>query len=177
MTCADNCSSCSHDRAAVVATALADWSVGVAVAKGVTGLPHGSLPSPAPRSPACPPRGPFRTTNQIQMHIPNNRRAHSRAVDEIMVDCTLHADGSRAPRHRHLFASPSETPCGAVGRTRDGSLVGIPRAEFRRDRPDTLHSLVRRAPGSSVAKGGRRDSGKGRSGATRATSSSACDDM
>lgn len=82
MTCADNCSSYSHDRAAVVAAALAGCSVGVAVAKGVTSPPLDHPPQSS--YPPC-------TTNQIQMHIPNNHCTHSRAVDEIMVDCTLHA--------------------------------------------------------------------------------------
>lgn len=46
MTCADNCSSYSHDRAAVVAAALAGCSVGVAVAKGVTSPPLDHPPNP-----------------------------------------------------------------------------------------------------------------------------------
>lgn len=72
MTCADNCSSYSHDRAAMVAAAalagLAGWLFGWGCCgKGC----HQS----SPRSP--PPRLLFllRTTNQIQMHIPNNRCA------------------------------------------------------------------------------------------------------
>lgn len=89
MTCADNCSSYSHDRAAVVAAAaaLAGWLAGWLFGWGCCGKGcHQSSPRPPPRSsshPSC-------TTNQIQMHIPNNRCTHSRAVDEIMVDCTLH---------------------------------------------------------------------------------------
>lgn len=118
---------------------------------------HQSSPRPPPRSSSshlpC-------TTNQIQMHIPNNRCTHSRAVDEIMVDCTLHAAvvhtaspmsplarslfllllvfsvrkirASRASRFSRLFAVPR----GAVIRLSWSEIYQLPigRAEVKIDR-------------------------------------------
>lgn len=110
MTCADNCSSCSHDRAAVVATALAGLSgrLGLLWQRVSPVYPSATPPPPSPI--------PLGTTNQIQMHIPNNRCTHSRAVDEIMVDCTLHTGAMRrgaaasvslgVPRNRSYERSP-----------------------------------------------------------------------
>jgi len=115
MTCADNCSSCSHGRAAVAAASgglrTVGWGCG---GKGC----HRSYP-PA-RYPAVLP---FCTTNQIQMHIPSSQRAHSRAVDEIMVDCTLRTGAARARARERSTPSAnrptkwnlkvSEKPCGS----------------------------------------------------------------
>lgn len=106
MTCADNCSSCSHDRAAVAAAASerASERAVVLVATGRTGLGlRWQRVSPVrPSRPRYPAVLPFCTTNQIQMHIPSSQRTHTRTVDEIMVDCTLH--------RRDALARASATP-------------------------------------------------------------------
>lgn len=100
MTCADNCSSYSHDRAAMVAAAalagLAGWLFGWGCCgKGC----HQS----SPRSP--PPHLLFllRTTNQIQMHIPNNRCAQRVVPLMKLWSTALCTPPSFTSRHRPIY--------------------------------------------------------------------------
>jgi len=87
MTCADNCSSCSHDCTVVAAASerASGWGCG---GKGCHRSTLPPLPTYLPTY--LYPSFPFAPLIKFKC-IYLAASAHTRAVDEIMVDCTLHS--------------------------------------------------------------------------------------